>query len=73
MKSNATQFRELLREHNITRREAANMLQRDISTIDRWLTPATRNGKPNPTHRGMSDGQLSHFKLLVKIWLDSVS
>lgn len=62
MKSNNTIFRELLKEHGLTRQKAADLLLINVSTVDRYLTPATIKGKPNPTHRHMSDGRLDHFK-----------
>lgn len=66
MPSNNTIFRQLLEENGLTRQAAADMLKINVSTVDRYLTPATLKGKPNPTHRGVSDARLDHFKQCIK-------
>lgn len=49
----------------MTRRWIAEQLHVTTSTVDRWLAPKTKKGKPNPTYRNMPDmaAQLLQYRL----------
>lgn len=71
MKSNNTIFRELMRKHELTRPFVAKLIKVSLNTVDRWLTPATLKGKPNPSHRRMTDARLDHFRQSLDRYLES--
>lgn len=66
MKSTNREFAYLMRQHDLTRRQVADMLKLNLSTIDRYMVPATIHGARNPTYRMVSQQVLSHFQLILK-------
>jgi hypothetical protein len=67
MPTNNTELKKIMRANpDLTRAQVARLTRcKDVSTVDRWLSPATRGGKPNPTHRNMPDVRL--FALRVAL------
>ena len=55
--NNNTELKKIMRDYpQLTRREIASLTRsKNVSTVDRWLAPATLKGEPNPTFRRMPD------------------
>lgn len=66
MQSTNREFISLMHEQGFTRREVATMLKVNLSTIDRYMVPATIKGSRNPTYRKVSQQVLAHFKLILE-------
>lgn len=69
MKSNNTVFRELMKKHELTRPFAAKLIGVSLNTVDRWMVPATHKGRPNPSHRRMTNARMDHFRLSLERYL----
>lgn len=62
MRNPNTAFKKLMKEHGLTRKQTAELMGFDISTIDRYLVPATVLGERNPTFRRVSAQTLELFQ-----------
>jgi len=60
MPSTNTELKKIMRANpELTRAQIASLTRcKNVSTVDRWLAPATKGGAPNPTHRHMPDVRL---------------
>lgn len=52
-RNNNTWLNRFSARHHLTRADIAAMVCVSQSTVDRWLQPKIKNGKPNPTYRHM--------------------
>lgn len=59
--TNAQQLYDLMMQHGLTRREAADMISYSLPTINAWLAPATAK-----KHRPMPDRALESLKLRLQ-------
>jgi hypothetical protein len=59
MQSNNQILKQVLKEHDLTRRWAALYLMVNISTIDRWLQPRLIKGVRNTSYRRMPDSAIA--------------
>ena len=57
--ANNETLREIMREHSLSRSQASRLCMVRDSTLDRWLAPPTRDGKPNPQYRRMPGQRLA--------------
>jgi len=63
MKSTNAWLLKFMKDYGLSRSQVATAVAVSQSTVDRWLQPKTKGGKPNPTFRKMP--VMAHRLLVV--------
>jgi len=60
------ELRKIIKRHHLTRPQVRDATcSATTATVDRWLVPPKKDGKPNPTYRTMPLSKLQLLKIKV--------